>query len=275
MKAVIDRAACIGCGICEATCPEVFSMDSDGVASVIVGDIPQAVMPDAKKAMEGCPTGAIFIYESSEEETSVSKDKEKVKVTPAPLQMGKSSPSVIASAQLIEDHDGILLGLKILEEMVFLKGNLEEVDPDDFAGMMDFLMIFSEKCHQGKEETIYFPALEDAGIKMQEGPIAKLLMDHIAGREIISRMTDIAKSTLVNQNAYMASATDLIRVLREHIETENATLFPLGDAVIPSDVQKKMIADFDKFEETIMGKGVHEKQHELLHHLEEKYLEKK
>ncbi len=272
MKAVVDRAACIGCGACEATCPEVFSMDSDGIASVIVGEIPPAVMPDANAAMEGCPTGAIFIYESSGDEASVTKDKSKA--TPVSPMINKSSPSVVASAKLLEEHDGILLGLKILEEMVFLKGNLEEVDSSDFTEMMDFLIIFADKCHQGKEESIYFPALEDAGIKVQEGPIAKLLMDHITGREILSRMTELAKNTLLEQNSYMASATDLIRILREHIEAENATLFPLGDAVIPPDVQKKMIADFDKFEETVTGKATHEKQHELLRRLEKKYLEK-
>lgn len=273
MKAVVDRAACIGCGICEATCPEVFSMDSEGFASVIAGEIPAAIISGANEAMEGCPTGAIFIYASSEETVSAPKDKGK----PAPnlLQTGKTTPAVMASANLIEEHDGILFGLKILEEMVFLKGNLEEVDTTDFAEILDFLMIFANKCHQGKEEDIYFPALEAAGIKVQEGPIAKLLMDHIAGREIIFQMTEIAEEFMVKENEYMAAATDLIRMLREHIETENTTLFPLGDAVIPADVQMKMIDEFEKFEETVMGKGTHETQHELLHRLENKYLAKK
>lgn len=272
MKAVVDRAACIGCGICEATCPEVFSMDSDGFASVIVGEIPLAVIPDANAAMEGCPTGAIFIYESSEEESTALKVKEKA--NPTSLRVNTTTPSVVASAALIEEHDGILLGLKILEEMVFLNGNLEEVDSNDFTEMIDFLMIFADKCHQGKEESFYFPALEDAGIKKQEGPIAKLLMDHITVRESVFHLNEFAKDVLLNENEYMAEVTDLIRMLREHIETENATLFPLGDSVIPADVQKKMIAEFKKFEETVMEKGTHENQHELLHRLEKKYFPK-
>jgi hemerythrin-like domain-containing protein/ferredoxin len=272
MKAVVDRAACIGCGICEATCPEVFSMDNEGFASVIAGEIPAAIEASATEAMEGCPTGAIFIYASSDEDASAPKDKAKVASTP--LRAEVTASTVIASANLIEEHDGILFGLKILEEMVFLKGNLEEVDAGDFAEMIDFLMIFADKCHQGKEEDIYFPALEEAGIKKQEGPIAKLLMDHIDGRERIFRMTELAKDFSSNENEYMAIATDLIRMLREHIETENTTLYPLGDAVVPADVQKKMIAEFEKFEETVMGKGTHEKQHELLHRLEKKYLQK-
>lgn len=272
MKAVVDRAACIGCGMCEATCPEVFSMDSEGIAAVIAGDIPASVESGANEAMEGCPTGAIFIYTSADEVTSPPKE---VVAATAPPHADKGYPAVLASADLLAEHESILSGLRILEEMVFLRGNLEEIDLTDFAEMLDFLAIFADKCHQGKEESIYFPALQDAGIKSQEGMIAKLLMDHLAGRESISAMTVMAENMVIHENEYMAAATDLIRMLREHIETENATLFPLGDVVIPADVQKKMIKAFDDFEAEVMGEGAHEKWHELLRRLEEKYLAKK
>ena len=34
MKAEIDREGCISCGLCAATCPEVFRMADDGLAEV-------------------------------------------------------------------------------------------------------------------------------------------------------------------------------------------------------------------------------------------------
>lgn len=272
MKAVIDKAACIGCGICKVTCPGVFSSGDDGFAAVISGEIPAVFEAGATEAMDGCPTGAIFLFESSDELTPVRKNKEKV--TPTTLRDDKKTMRVVASAKLIEEHDRILIGLKILEEMVFLKGNSEEVEISDFAEMIDFLTIFADKCHQGKEEDIYFPAIEATGIKRQDGPIGKMLMDHIEAREFIFRMTELAKDFQSNEHEYMAVATDFIRLLREHIETENTTLFPMGDAVVAADVQKKMIAEFEEFEETVMMKGTHEKQHELLQRLEIKYLGK-
>ena len=36
MKAKVDENACIGCGLCENTCPEVFKMNEDNIAEVIV-----------------------------------------------------------------------------------------------------------------------------------------------------------------------------------------------------------------------------------------------
>jgi len=49
---------CIGCGLCEGTCPEVFEME-DGVAHAIEGDVDPAVEDTAQEALDGCPVGAI------------------------------------------------------------------------------------------------------------------------------------------------------------------------------------------------------------------------
>ena len=50
--------SCIGCGLCESTCPEVFSIQGD-VAVAIEGKVPGAAMASAAEAKEGWPVGAI------------------------------------------------------------------------------------------------------------------------------------------------------------------------------------------------------------------------
>ena len=45
MKAVVDRDLCIGCGLCEQTCPEVFRIGEDGLAYVIDEDPPAEIVP--------------------------------------------------------------------------------------------------------------------------------------------------------------------------------------------------------------------------------------
>ena len=50
--------SCIGCGLCESTCPEVFSMNGD-VAVAINTEVSENALAAASEAKEGCPVGAI------------------------------------------------------------------------------------------------------------------------------------------------------------------------------------------------------------------------
>ena len=51
--------SCIGCGMCNGLCPNVFSMNDDGHAQAITGDVNPADEADAAAAMDNCPAGAI------------------------------------------------------------------------------------------------------------------------------------------------------------------------------------------------------------------------
>ena len=58
MKYIVNEG-CIGCGLCEATCPEVFSMSDAGVAVAIESEVLEEVLDTGAEAKEGCPVGAI------------------------------------------------------------------------------------------------------------------------------------------------------------------------------------------------------------------------
>jgi ferredoxin len=60
MKAVVDESACVGCGLCADTCPDVFEMNS-GVAKVIVEVIPENAVDSCKEAAQACPVEAITV----------------------------------------------------------------------------------------------------------------------------------------------------------------------------------------------------------------------
>jgi ferredoxin len=61
MKATVDRDVCIGCGMCESLCPEVFQLDDDVISTVIVEVIPPQFEPCAQEAQEECPVSAITV----------------------------------------------------------------------------------------------------------------------------------------------------------------------------------------------------------------------
>ena len=62
MEAIIDRSGCIGCGACEAACPEVFELDGEGLAYVKAQPTSET-LEAAKEARDSCPVSVISIEE--------------------------------------------------------------------------------------------------------------------------------------------------------------------------------------------------------------------
>ena len=58
MKATIDEAACIGCGLCASDCPEVFEMKNEK-AVVIATPVPAGKEETCKSAAANCPVTCI------------------------------------------------------------------------------------------------------------------------------------------------------------------------------------------------------------------------
>ena len=59
MKLKVNKDLCIGCGACQAVCPDVFEIEDDGLAHSKVESVNEEVLDDALDAKEGCPTSAI------------------------------------------------------------------------------------------------------------------------------------------------------------------------------------------------------------------------
>lgn len=61
MKVTIDRDGCIGCGLCAATCPEVFRISIDGLAEVYASS--EKTADKVREAAENCPVSVIGVSE--------------------------------------------------------------------------------------------------------------------------------------------------------------------------------------------------------------------
>lgn len=63
MKLRVNKEDCIGCGQCQGFCPEVFEIEDDQLAGVVVDEISEQFEEDAIEAKDACPTGAIVEVE--------------------------------------------------------------------------------------------------------------------------------------------------------------------------------------------------------------------
>lgn len=58
MKVVVDAGTCVGCGLCEQACPEVFEVRGDGIAYV---KAQSCSIHDLKETAGQCPVNAIQV----------------------------------------------------------------------------------------------------------------------------------------------------------------------------------------------------------------------
>ncbi len=177
-----------------------------------------------------------------------------------------------ASEDLIHEHEAILFTLKILEKMGQIVMLDKSINNRDIINIIDFLKIFADKCHHGKEEGFLFPALEEAGIPNENGPIGAMLAEHAEGRGYIKLMEESVSENILNKEQFVKASMSYVNLLRKHIEKENTVLFPIGDARFSNSKQEELIEKFERFEDEVIGKGKHEELHKMLQVFETKYL---
>lgn len=63
MKPVADETLCIGCGLCEQSCPEVFKVNDEGIAEVINPNPGPELYRGIQDSVDECPVEAISVEE--------------------------------------------------------------------------------------------------------------------------------------------------------------------------------------------------------------------
>ncbi|HEX4091018.1 MAG TPA: ferredoxin [Trebonia sp.] len=57
----VNRVACEGHGLCEQTAPEIFGLDEDGYATVLVEKITPDIQAAAEAGANVCPVAALLV----------------------------------------------------------------------------------------------------------------------------------------------------------------------------------------------------------------------
>lgn len=177
-----------------------------------------------------------------------------------------------ASEDLRHEHELIKVALNVLEKVASKIQQNENVDLNDLKEIVNFLIEFADKCHHGKEEIYYFPALEKAGIPNEGGPIGVMLNEHEKGRSYIRHMKESVSGDSTDTQAFAKAASSYVTLMRNHIEKENNILFMMGDQRIKDETQMELLQKFEQHEEKVVGEGKHEELHALLEKFEQKYL---
>jgi len=137
---------------------------------------------------------------------------------------------------LRDQHRNILKVADILEEVL---GNEREPGAFDYVALdlcIDFIRLYADALHHGKEEALLFPELESRGLPRTSGPIAVMLHEHEQGRAYVKAMRDAFQPARDgDRDAAMRllnAGLGYVGLIRAHILKEDNVLFNMADQMI-------------------------------------------
>jgi hemerythrin-like domain-containing protein len=153
---------------------------------------------------------------------------------------------------------------KVVAAMAVLAERLdggEDLDVPLLENVVEFLRIFADRCHHGKEETFLFPALIRRGVPSHGCPIGGLTMEHQKGRVMVGEFADAIRGYAAGEpparDNLVKSLRALVALYPSHIWKEDYLLFPLAGKVLTPEDQQELMNKFDKVEREL-GLDVHE-----------------
>jgi hemerythrin-like domain-containing protein len=146
------------------------------------------------------------------------------------------------------------------------------MNKEDITSLLGFLRNFADGSHHVKEEAIFFPALMQAGMSLQDGPLRVMSYEHERGRALTAAMGDAVARN--DKKDFVLYARRYVQLLGEHIEKENYVLFDMADQKLTDEEDQKIADAFHHFEQTIVGAPAYERDHGTLEKLASKYLDR-
>jgi len=157
----------------------------------------------------------------------------------------------VSTASLRRDHELIEKVIKAMESTIQLLNDGKQIPESILLPVIDFSKNFTDVCHHSKEENSLFPALEQAGMPRNMGPIAIMLMDHERSREIGKEMESSAKNYISSGDStkLINDMQQYVEHITEHLWKENNKLFMMAEARLQY-VSKKIDQELNEIEET-------------------------
>lgn len=162
-----------------------------------------------------------------------------------------------AIQELMDDHTVIVRMLGVLEGICRRLSEGGRVESADLDAALDFIAVYADETHHGKEEDYLFTAMERAGFPRDDGPVGMMLHEHRQGREFVRALRLAAQGLKDGAPSAakdaMAAAMGYAQLLANHIFKENNILYPMAMSAIPEAEWVTMTAEFARIEAERMG----------------------
>ena len=181
----------------------------------------------------------------------------------------KKEEKMQARAPLMIEHRLIERMLSVIKDVLWTIESKHQVDPLFVDVAVDFIRVYADRTHHGKEEDILFRELNHKTLSAEDRRIMnELLEEHVFGRRTTKALVDANTRYRNGDETALSDIADKLQALIEfypkHIQKEDKVFFPASRAYFTDEEDQAMLAEFWEFDR----KMIHEKYKSVVEQLE-------
>jgi hemerythrin-like domain-containing protein len=174
-----------------------------------------------------------------------------------------------ARGPLMIEHRLIERMLSVIKNALSTIESNHKVDPVFVDIAVDFIRVYADRTHHGKEEDILFRELTKKMLSDKDRQVMnELIEDHVFGRQTTKELIAANSRYRNGDETALADITNKLQTLIDfypkHIDKEDKVFFPSSRAYFTDEEDQAMLAEFFEFDRKI----IHEKYNSVVEGLE-------
>jgi hemerythrin-like domain-containing protein len=158
-----------------------------------------------------------------------------------------------ALKEMSAEHRIIETVIKSLQDATVALDQRRRLNIPKLRTVVEFLRVYADQRHHGREEALFFPILVKRGVPAQGCPIGGLNNEHEKGRALESVLdegiTSYEQKLSGADHAVRQTLQEIIDLYRKHLWMEDAMVFPMAEKLITetdNEELKEKFADLDR-----------------------------
>lgn len=176
---------------------------------------------------------------------------------------------------MMEEHQYILRMLKVVRKICIGIMNGDSINYEDFDKIIDFIKVYSDDHHHGKEEKFLFDKMvEHLGALGHKLVNHGMLVEHNIGRlyiqELISALERVKLGDEESRIDVVANAISYTHHMKRHIEKEDAVVYTFARRQLSDEILEEINNDTKVFEDNAVKNNTQQYYISLLDFFEKK-----
>jgi len=181
----------------------------------------------------------------------------------------KEDTDMQARGPLMIEHRLIERMLSVIKDVLTEIKSKKKVDPVIVDIAVDFIRVYADRTHHGKEEGILFRELTNKSLSTKDRQaMNELIEDHVFGRQTTKALVDANSRYRNGDEAALIDIAEILQTLVEfypkHIEKEDKVFFPASRAYFTDEEDQAILEEFWEFDRKV----IHEKYKSVVRGLE-------